>query len=152
MSATLTLDDLLKIKELIEETKLEPIAAILVSSELDIPVLRANFRGSEYFLLSKREYDRLITEFCEKNIIVSTPNDPPYPLIPQLYGIPVIENNSKARMVLKYCIDSTQGAKMYEQGEPCSLGCSAHITHPCEKCGRIAVVGIGVYIPRNEQF
>ena len=25
-------------------------------------------------------------------------------------------------------------------GEPCSLGCSGHITHPCDKCGRVAMM------------
>jgi hypothetical protein len=25
-----------------------------------------------------------------------------------------------------------------EDGQPCSPGCLSHITHPCEKCGRVA--------------
>jgi hypothetical protein len=29
----------------------------------------------------------------------------------------------------------------YEDGEECSLGCKSHMTHPCERCGRIGAMG-----------
>lgn len=30
-------------------------------------------------------------------------------------------------------------------GEPCSIACSAHVTHPCEKCGRVATISAERY-------
>lgn len=27
---------------------------------------------------------------------------------------------------------------MLAKGVPCSMGCQGHVTHPCEKCGRLA--------------
>lgn len=29
----------------------------------------------------------------------------------------------------------------YEDGEECSMGCKNHISHPCERCGRIGAQG-----------
>jgi hypothetical protein len=36
-----------------------------------------------------------------------------------------------------------------EDGQPCSVNCEKHRTHPCEKCGRIEAKGI-VTLPLNE--
>lgn len=45
-------------------------------------------------------------------------------------------------------IDRPRGHAMlrFKSGQPCSLGCQGHVTHPCEKCGRIACQG-DVYEP-----
>lgn len=34
----------------------------------------------------------------------------------------------------------------YKHGEPCELNCERHVTHPCERCGRIMAQGEAHFI------
>ena len=43
-------------------------------------------------------------------------------------------------------------SRLYEKGEECSPSCRAHLSHPCENCGRYAAGMLNAPPPSEEVF